>query len=438
MGPMFTGWRKAAAAHGALACFFVMFATELDRELARRGLLAVPGVVPYFLGATAIVGAASLVEGRRALAAHLSALAGTWPFWLILLALALACVGQSFRWSGTSLRDATRVAIAGGVCAAAALLPASGHVRRRWRRYLAVAFALYCALVWLDSWQLRTFSPIRWRAAGLGIDPNLAAHAVTLLAAPLLSIRRRRVGFAVLWATGVTAFLTLSRGGLAAFVALAGVYCLALGWRRRSWRQGGGMLVGVLACVALGGWTATQTLPVFTEYQGKPGRLSFTIDPRQWVASEPKREAAALARGEEDVRQAVVVSDRAFHTAKAWRAVVAAPWLGYGSGFNVGQDISAHNMLLAVWIDYGIAGALGYVALLIAAWIAFVRRRFWPGVFLAGMLTAWSALSHNVLDGRPAMLLLGLMIGLACVRPPGRPAGGRQPSQLRYSALMRT
>lgn len=406
---------RTAAAHAALASFIVLFATELDRELVRRGLLAVPGVVSYFLGGAAILGAVALVDGRRAMTAHLAALASAWPFWLVFLALALLCLGQSFRWSETSLRDATRIGIAGAACAIAAALPASRHFRRRWHRYLAAAFLLYCALLWLDSWQLQTFSPIGWRAAGLGVDPNLAAHLVTLLAAPLLAVRRPMVGFAILWAAGVTVFLTLSRGGLMAFVALAGGYGFAFG-RRRGWRQGGGMLVGVLTCVALGCWAGTQTLPVFTAHEGKPGRLAFTIDPRRWVTPVPRtRSPEMVAPQDED--PVAAFGARAVQFVEAWRAVAAAPWFGYGSGFNVGEGILSHNMLLATWIDYGMAGALGYGALLVAAWIIFVRRRFWPGGFLAGMLTVWSALSHNVLDGRPAMLLLGLTIGLACGSP---------------------
>ena len=464
-----TRWFNTAA-HLALALFLALFLSELDRYLVRQGLLPGPGVATFFacvalafgfhVGVAAAKGmarsgtrpcvaavlTACRASGRAAGAQYVAGLRTCWPFWLAFLLAALICVGQSFRWPDASLRDATRVAVALAVGAAMALLATVPHLRRCWRACLGVALACTCAGVWVDAWLPGTFTDRTWRPAGFGMDANQGAHLVNMLAAALLAYRRRPlVDFGILLVVGISVFLTLSRGGLVAYFTLAAGYCLLTGWRLRSWQAGGGLAVALIALLMLGGWASLRTLPVF-EYRHTAGRLDVTLNPLAWRMTQASdeveydkwrrmlerryesygrvennqpaspRELSASKTLADIPHGEPVYRPRMMRLLNAWDAAVASPWLGHGSGFNVGKDISAHNMILAFWVDYGIGGALVYVVMLATAFWFFWRRRFWPGVFLVAIIAVWSASSHNVLDGRPAVMLLGLLIGLASER----------------------
>ena len=466
-----------AAAHLAWALFLMLFLSELDRYLVRQGLMPGPGVAMFFAGVALAFGvhvgataaqtmarsgtrpsmatilAACAAGSRSAGTKYVASLSTCWPFWLAFLLAALICVGQSFRWPDTSLRDATRVGIALAVGAGMALLATVPHLRRYWRVYLGVALACVCISVWVDAWLPGTFSSRPWRAAGFGVNANQGAHLINMLAVALLAYRRRTlVDFGILLVAGISVFLTLSRGGLVAYLLLAAGYCLLTGWRLRSWRAGGVLAVALAGLLTFGGWASMQTLPMF-EGHHVAKRLDVTLNPLAWfmtqAPSEEKydkwrrmleRRYGSYGRVEDDrVSQPTGTSEspaskplaniphgepvyrpRIMRMLNAWDAVVVSPWLGHGSGFNVGEDISAHNMILAFWVDYGIGGALAYVAMLATAFWFFGRRRFWPGVFLVAIVTVWSASSHNVLDGRPAVMLLGLLIGLAEKLEPGK------------------
>ena len=477
-----------AIVHLAMALFLTVFLTEFDRELVRRGLMPVPGVVAFFFGVAwvlgiyvgagavkAIAGIASRpsVDGapadggfhRRSMAGwHLAGLAQWWPFWLAFLLAALICVGQSFRGPAISLRETTRIGIALAVCAALALLAMIPHLRRCWRGYLGVALVVYCASVWFEAWLPGTFSDPPWRVAGFGMNANHGTYAISMLAAASLDYRRPTLGgFGVLLLAGVTVFLTLSRGGLVAYLALAGGYCLWVGWHVRSWRAGGALAAALAGLVTLGGWLSVQMLPVF-EDRYAADRLQVTLNPSRWFVVESHNRGqvydswmrivntrygsfgrvldehasssvstrelfSSELTGREPIywdmprvcRGQQCVGPRFIRMRNTWDAIVASPWLGHGSGFNVGKGIETHNMFLGAWVDYGIGGALAYCALLATAWWAFWRRRFWPGVFLVSLVLVWSGVSHNVLDGRPVPMLLGLLIGLAASerRDPG-------------------
>ena len=278
---------RAAALHAPLALFFVFFLTDLDRELVRRDLLPVAGPVAF---AACMAAAAAWMVARSGrtpldLARHAEAvLRRHWPFALAFAALVLLSWAQWIRDPGATRRDAISIAVPFLLAAGAVLLPLLPAVRRGWRTYLAIAFAFYCATVWVDVIWPGTFAIYVERAAGLAVDSNTGAYLTLMLAAPLLRYRgAARADAAVLYAAGLTVFATLSRGGLALFALLAAWYLGAVLWRRRPGRRASACLAAAAAAalLAAGAWASVQAFPYFDHPEAQL-RLELITGQRNW------------------------------------------------------------------------------------------------------------------------------------------------------------
>ena len=101
----------------------------------------------------------------------------------------------------------------------------------------------------------------------------------------------------------------------------------------------------------------------------------------------------------------------------ALATIQASPIIGYGTQFGGGGPggISAHNMYLAQWINFGFPGFLVFVTFLATSFWGVYKQRFLPGMFLIGFIAAWSMLTHNLFDGRPFFIVLGLLLSLPLV-----------------------
>lgn len=489
------------AAPALLTLFFLLFLTELDRELVRRGL-PVPGVL-LFAGAMAAFAAWSLAPRRGPAPSDardhvLQLLRRRRPFLLALALIALLTWTQWPRNPDAVLRDALPPLVALGMAAAAMTLPLAAGVRRRWRFFLWAALLFYCCTVFLDVLRPATFTLLTYRAAGLAVDPNIGAFMILILAAPLLSCRRFSWGsIGVLYVAGLAVFLTLSRSGLSGYAILFAAYLAWTLWRARGRRiLAAGGFAGVGALLAASCWLSIQTLPYFDDpgavdrLNQLAGRELFTYSvpieseadywtlgfrlgeykdytriveviesqsaatptPRPPSASraapgadepggrtgvsvpaEPAAPArpSAPARAEPSVAletrvEARILGDnirvtdeaisvdvpRLVHLKNAWRLITLSPVWGYGAGFSVQNGVKPHLMFLLTWINLGILGFLLYAGLLIAGFWIFIRDRFWPGVFLMGLVVYFSMFSQTILESRPLFVLLGLLMGL--------------------------
>ena len=101
----------------------------------------------------------------------------------------------------------------------------------------------------------------------------------------------------------------------------------------------------------------------------------------------------------------------------ALTTIQASPLIGYGTQFGGGGPggISAHNMYLAQWINFGFPGFLVFVTFLATSFWGVYKQRFLPGMFLIGFIAAWSMFTHNLFDGRPFFIVLGLLLSLPLV-----------------------
>lgn len=487
------------AAPALLTLFFLLFLTELDRELVRRGL-PVPGVL-LFAGAMAAFAAWSLAPRRGPVPSEarehvLQLLRRRWPFLLALALLALLTWIQWPRNPDAVLRDALPPLVALGMAAAAMTLPLASGIRRNWRFFLWAALLFYCCTVFLDVLRPATFTLLEYRAAGLAVDPNVGAFMVLILAAPLLSYRRFNWGSLVaLYVAGLAVFMTLSRSGLSGYAVLFAAYLAWTLWTARGRRiLAAGGFAGVGALLAASCWLSIQTLPYFDqpgvvdrlnqlagrelftysvsieseadywtlgsrlgEYKdytriveviesqsaaptptprppsasraapepdepggrtgvSAPARYSVPAAPARVepsIALETRVEARILGDNIRVTDEAISVDvPRLVHLKNAWRLITLSPIRGYGAAFSIQNGVDPHLMFLLTWINLGVLGFLLYAALIIAGFWVFIRDRFWPGVFLMGLVVYFSMFSQTILESRPLFVLLGLLMGL--------------------------
>ena len=465
---------KDMAARVGGGLFLLIFLTGLDRYLALRGYLPISGAAAFFALAAVILGAA-LFTGlpRTALLSRAADILRLYrPFWLVFLFLTVFSIGYWFRRADAAQGDLTFLAQPFLVCAAAALLPLVPSLRRDWRTCVRAAFALYCLTVWADALWPGTFAEYAWRPAGLAVNANAGALLIIILAAPLLMDRRLggsgRQSLLILLAAGCTVSLSLSRGGILLYLAL---FCCYFVFRRSPRRRleffGASALLLVICPLSI--WS----LPAF-QSRDAADRLTLLAAPQDWlsfriglrrpwriahvvsrydnlgsvqaassVAPPPAGETSAAGTPEApadnqsqaapsplppdvppeliDHRSVRKVEDgrayldtaRVVRYRNAWDTIRASPWAGYGTRFNIVKNIGAHNMFLAMWVDFGIVGALAYPVLLFFAFLGFYRRQFWPGVCLAVALAGAGLFSDNIFDWRPLFLLTGLLLGLS-------------------------
>ena len=88
-----------------------------------------------------------------------------------------------------------------------------------------------------------------------------------------------------------------------------------------------------------------------------------------------------------------------------------APLLGHGTGYARTMQELPHNLYLQQWINNGIIGILLFCGFLVALFVTFARRAYPRGQALTLIATTGSMFSHNLLDQRPFLILIGLALG---------------------------
>jgi O-antigen ligase len=91
------------------------------------------------------------------------------------------------------------------------------------------------------------------------------------------------------------------------------------------------------------------------------------------------------------------------------------PIFGYGTGLIMSRAVGPHNMFLALWVENGVFGPLGYLMLLVGCFWHFRKTRDSRGQALCLALFVFSFFSHNLLNSssRPIFVTLGLLSGIA-------------------------
>ena len=342
------------------------------------------------------------------------------------------------------------------------------HMRHGWRIYLGIGFVVYCLSIWVDALWPGTFTEIaglgnpvseRQVVSGINHDPNSGSYIVIFLSVALLSYRRFRViDLSVLSFATLTVLLTLSRSGLFILVLIAICYASltivnSLG---RRWFVAGSFATAAVITVFCG-WTAIRLIEHFETPKARIAvgqlliqdewfrtRLSASnedliqahlqdLEPFGQV-NAPKapelmfldRERVALAASNslslEEVRSYITYVDggeyvhiesrRMARLRNALDAIAESPWIGHGIGFNRNAGISAHNMFLAMWIDFGLLGLILYAAPLVIGFLKFYRSKYWLGTFFMLGFSAISIFIQHIFTLYTAFFVMGLVLSL--------------------------
>ncbi len=240
------------------------------------------------------------------------------------------------------------------------------------------------------------------RSGGVALNANIPGFIIPALLAVSLDYRRLRQGDAVTVLFALVAVTcTLSRMGLG---MLAGVVLVYAVFRYRGGHAGsrvrGALLLGVAAVIVAG------SLLVLSRYQETRGgefqaRVQSLIEGRS-ILEDPYRGP---------------LLDHYTGVARE------APWLGHGAGETLMNEVSRaplglgpHSMYLRAWIDTGIAGLFFYTAFVVSVVGVGIMRRSLPCTMVGILVAAYGAFSHNVVDNKAVLILVGVALGQSVFR----------------------
>lgn len=277
------------------------------------------------------------------------------------------------------------------------------------------SIAAIAGSIWYDTIHPGTFAPITNRAAGFPGNANFAALVAVMLCAAGLNLgstHRNNVGslesgastngrgvrasllnILLLVTTFAVVCMTMSRSGVLHFALLCGVYLFFRFARSTlSWRQLSVETTFFFAAVALAiGFTVAFTR--FSATANTNSRLTRLLNNQQVDDGSAGTRLQAVHEG--------------------LHLIESAPFIGHGTGFSRTMSELPHNIYLQQWVNNGLLGLLSYLGFLICAFLTFVRRGCRNGVALVAVATIGGVFSHNILDQRPFLILLGLLLGLS-------------------------
>lgn len=289
----------------------------------------------------------------------------------------------------------------------AMLLPVQLHHRRHFERYVLCGFAVLLASVAVDVYRPGTFSPIPDRAAGFAENPNTAAFVLLLFCAFLLDFHRlRRRDIVVITLTSAGVLTTLSRGGgvLLAFLLAYYIVCIVLANRCGAVRAlRGAAMLGVLLALIYGSAVLLLDHAEIFALSYQP-RLGLFDGSHELVPADDDRIVALRA---------------------ALELVKQSPLVGYGTGYSASMDATPHNMFLQHWINSGLAGVIAYLFLLAAVFRLFWMPRFRRGLLFTALVALNSFFSHNILEERAFLALLGALLTISFYESAGAQSASR-------------
>ena len=344
------------------------------------------------------------------------------------------------------------------------------HIRRGWRIYVGTGFVVYCLSIWVDALWPGIFTELAGLGnfvaegrvsgvSGLNLDSNSGSYIVAFLSVSLLDYRRFKViDLVVLSFATLTILLTLSRSGL--LIILLTVICyFGLIVTNSSGRRWFVSVLFAIAAVATAvcGWAAIRSIEHFetpkariavgqlliqdewfrtrlrasneeliqTHLQGLktfgqvnapkapeltvPG-IAVTEPAIQAVFDPPALKVRSYMTYVDGGEYVHIESRRVARLRNAFDAIAESPLIGHGIGFNQNAGISAHNMFLAMWIDFGVLGLILYIALLIVGFWNFYRFKYWLGIFFMLVFSGVSIFVQHIFTLYTIFLILGLIL----------------------------
>lgn len=219
---------------------------------------------------------------------------------------------------------------------------------------------------------------IQGRAAGVYLNPNIAAQAIIMILACLMAQGSRRENVLALLLSVIGVLLTFSRGGLFAW----GVLVVAASFSSRLPRW---FLAVIAICIGLILLMGPMVLEWASAWISPEHRNS--IDRLAWLLGQ-----GTLGDYSAGERESIA--------AYAWQEFLSAPLIGHGLGYMWAwtADVGTHNVILRFLVEYGVIGVLIFPLFLFAS----VRSsdhpvRFW-GWTVAVVACVLSIFNHNITE----------------------------------------
>lgn len=387
---------------------FAIILSVCDNYLGKAGYLPIPSTVVSLLFLFSLLASAML---RDILSNPKLAVTGqifknnvaVWgPFFLITFFSLLGAIHPSAYWGDGStwifINSYNFV-----VLLLAMLVPIIPFIRANIRLISIVALALALWAITTDIMTPGTFAVEINRPSGFSGNSNWGALSVAILSAGALSFDSKKNIFLDLFLIAYTGWAimgTLSRSGLVNFSILLTLYLYLTYFTSREGNRKG--------FIILAGIGAALFLLIFSAL------LEDDSDEIQ-VGSRSQRRLEGFLKGE-------LVDDGSSRTRKeaaleALDLIDESPIFGHGTGFSRTLVEKPHNLFLNQGVNNGILGIAAYVLLLLGSFYHFYKYRYIRGMAFIPMIFAASFFSHNILEQRTFLILLGAMSTIAWLQP---------------------
>lgn len=241
------------------------------------------------------------------------------------------------------------------------------------------------------------------RGAGFAENPNSAAIRINIMIIVLLNaLSSRRNKIAVLIFGFAAVFITLSRGGLLAFIVIL-LFAIfednGRGEFNRKW-FGFSRLRSVLVTLAVGLFALPVVVSLLAEFIP-----SFQTDAAK--ARIGVFDGSTSIVGDVDVEHG-----GRLYIIENYLELIAKNPLGYGTGMSSHRELfhaSTHNMFLRIFIDFGIIGFFLYVVYILRGFLISinVKNRYYMLMFMLVLL--FSFLDNGLLENRTMLTSLAVM-----------------------------
>ncbi len=266
----------------------------------------------------------------------------------------------------------------------------------RGRQAILMAVLLAALLNIYEFFHPLAFSEIPGRSAGLYINPNISAAACILgMIASIELVEDKYRGPFVLF-IGLGVYLTFSRGGILAWLAVVLVMLIigTVHLRRL-------VLTVILAVVAVT-IILLSNLDLVALLFDRIGALDQNVVQRIVWLKKPSFYDNPLM-------------DRISVAKITWDMFLDKPLLGNGTGASSEWNtlgVSSHNMFLNFMADHGLLGFFIVPLLVLAiSWRASIEMRH-MAIIVSFFIVLWSLFSHNVLEERYILLAIALVTAM--------------------------
>ncbi len=375
--------------------FFVSIA---DNYLGRIGVLPLPPttlailfLLP-FAGVALISDMISAIPLRRTIRLFRANFAVIVPFALVALCALGFSIHPSAYWKEKS-KWIFLIPYSFVVFVFAMFLPYSAVVRKYFHWFSFGGLVALAASIFTDSLYPLSFSVEPNRPAGFPGNANWGALSLVMLTAATLryDLSRYRVfDLTVLSLGGIGVFLTLSRSGMTNLILLICIYFGFVLFGPNSSRRNRPMIIASAFFVML--FFAITLTVVVTQMQST-GHLSSQSRLLGFLQGELVDDGSS--------------AERLGAAQHALELIAAAPLIGYGTGHTRTMPMTPHNLYLQQWVNNGLPGVLSYLLLLVGSFWMFYRRRFPQGMALICCTAVGGFFSHNILEQRSFLILLG-------------------------------